>query len=152
MMIINPRECVLVQLVGPILAEDAKPLPQELASFLEQGSLTGHGAIYVAMGTCARQTIHELTTIASVLSQLPNLVLWKLDPGHMPGVLSASTLHSLTGAYIMTMFSPIYLDMHNYVSVPCDAHTGITFVVSLFLLITLYALFSDTLTVLFLFT
>ena len=80
-----------MQLVGPILAEDAKPLPQELASFLEQGSLTGHGAIYVAMGTFVRQTWDELTTMASVLSKLPNPVVWKLHPGHMPGGSLAST-------------------------------------------------------------
>lgn len=81
-----------MQPVGPILAQDAKPLPQELASFLEQGSQTDDGAIYVAMGTFARQTRDELKRMASVLSKLPNPVLWKLHPEHMPGELSASTL------------------------------------------------------------
>ena len=73
--------------MGPILAKDAKPLPQDLAAFLDQGLLNGHSAVFVSMGTLARLSLEELTNMAAALSQLPNPVLWKLDPVHLPGTV-----------------------------------------------------------------
>jgi len=80
---------VLVQFVGPVLAEDANPVPADLAAFLNQGLPDGHAAIFVSMGTLARLSLEELTSMASALSRLPNPVLWKLDPGHLPGTTRA---------------------------------------------------------------
>jgi len=83
---------VLVQFVGPVLAEDAKPVTADLAAFLNQGLPDGHAAIFVSMGTLARLSLEELTSMASALSRLPNPVLWKLDPGHLPGTTRANSI------------------------------------------------------------
>ena len=80
---------MLVQFVGPVLAEDAKPVTADLAAFLNQGLQDGHAAVFVSMGTLARLSLEELTSMASALSRLPNPVLWKLDPGHLPGITRA---------------------------------------------------------------
>jgi len=83
---------MLVQFVGPVLAEDAKPVTADLAAFLNQGLPDGHAAIFVSMGTLARLSLEELTSMASALSRLPNPVLWKLDPGHLPGTTRANSI------------------------------------------------------------
>ena len=72
-------------MVGPILAEDAKPLAQPLSDFLSQGQSSGHAAVYVSMGTLAMPTEAELRSMAEGLSALPNPVLWKLDEDFLPG-------------------------------------------------------------------
>ena len=72
-------------MVGPLLAEDAKPLPTNLAHFLDQGLSSGHPSVYVFMGAAARLTEDELTAMGSALSLLPNPVLWRLDPLDLPG-------------------------------------------------------------------
>ena len=74
-----------LQLVGPLMAEAAKPLPAELSSFLEQGLDEGQGAVFVSMGTMARMTADELHSMALGLSALPNPVLWKLNLLDIPG-------------------------------------------------------------------
>lgn len=74
-----------VQLVGPVLARDAEPVAADLHSFLSQGLPQGHGAVYVSMGTLARMNHDELHSLAQALSALPNPVLWKLNPHHLPG-------------------------------------------------------------------
>jgi len=81
----------LLQLVGPVLAQDSKPVIRELDSFLSQGLSEGHGAVYVSMGTLARMKSDELHNMAQALSALPNPVLWKLNPLHLPGVLCVSS-------------------------------------------------------------
>ncbi len=81
------------QMVGAILAEDAKPLPADLSTFLVQGLSSGHAAVYVSMGTLAMPSEEELQSMVQGLSALPNPVLWKLDSQLLPGAaLSASTL------------------------------------------------------------
>lgn len=79
---------MLLQFVGSILAEEALPVAVDLAAFLNHGLSHGHGPIFVYMGTLARLSSEELTSIASALSQLPNPALWKLDPAHLPGMLN----------------------------------------------------------------
>ena len=79
---------VVVQLVGPVLAEDAKPLAAELNMFVESGLSQGLGAVYVSMGTLARMTDEEVHSMAAGLSALPNPVLWKLDSSYLQGWLS----------------------------------------------------------------
>ena len=79
-------------MVGPLLAENAKPLPTDLAQFLDQGLPNGHPAVYVSMGTFARLTEDELSAMGSALSSLPNPVLWKLDPLDLPGVFIKTLL------------------------------------------------------------
>ena len=76
--------------MGPILAEEAVPLTTVLAALIDQGLSHGHGprGYFVSMGTLARLRSEELTSLASALSQLPNPVLWKLDPAHLPGMLN----------------------------------------------------------------
>ena len=76
---------MMLQLVGPVLAQDAKPVSPELESFLSQGLSQGHGAVYVSMGTLARMNSDELHSLARALTALPNPVLWKLNPLHLPG-------------------------------------------------------------------
>ena len=39
----------MLQLVGPILARDPRPLPADLQSVLDEAQQSGHGAIYVSM-------------------------------------------------------------------------------------------------------
>ncbi len=80
----------MVQVVGPILAQDAKALPADLDKFLNQG-ISGPGAVYISMGTLARLNGEELQAMAEALSALPNPVLWKLDNAHLPG-MSANCL------------------------------------------------------------
>lgn len=77
-----------MQVVGPILAEEAQPLPADLDKFLSQG-IDGPGAVYISMGTLARLNEAELLRMAEALSALPNPVLWKLDKAHLPGVIHA---------------------------------------------------------------
>lgn len=77
----------MLQLVGPISADSAKPLPADLSDFVEQGEAAGHGAVYVSMGTAARLTEAELHSLAGSLSALPNPVLWKLAPRDLPSEL-----------------------------------------------------------------
>ena len=76
---------LLLQMVGPVLVEDAKPLSKDLRHFLDQGLSDGHHAVYVSMGTLARLPEEELQSMAAALSALLNPVLWKLDPAHLPG-------------------------------------------------------------------
>ena len=45
----------------------------------------GQGAVFVSMGTLARMNSDELHSLAQALTALPNPVLWKLDPAHLPG-------------------------------------------------------------------
>ena len=81
----------LVQVVGPILVEDAKPLPQDLQHFLDQGMSHEHHAVYVFLGTLARPSAETLRCMAAALNRLPNPVLWKLDPLELPGRCSCDT-------------------------------------------------------------
>lgn len=75
-----------LQMVGPILAEPAKPLPQDLDAFLQQGIAQGLGAVYVSMGSAARLSEEALLSMAQGLSALPSPVLWKLSQRDLPGV------------------------------------------------------------------
>lgn len=75
-----------MQMVGPILVENAKPLPSALANFLDEALSSGHPAIYVSMGTLAMLSETELLSMAQGLSALSNSVLWKLDSQVLPGV------------------------------------------------------------------
>ncbi len=101
----HAESCVLIQVVGPILAEEAKPLPADLDKFLSPG-IDGHGAIYVSMGTLARLNAAELRSMAEALSALPNPVLWKLDKAHLPGMPSNCCSHPylLPAAFCAAVF------------------------------------------------
>ena len=76
-----------IQLVGSVLAEDAKPLPAELDAFLNQGLAAnqGQGAVLASLGTLALLTEHEVRSIAQGLCALDTHVLWKLDAQRLPG-------------------------------------------------------------------
>ena len=78
-----------MQLVGSVLAEDAKPLPAELDAFLNQGLAAnqGQGAVLASLGTLALLTEHEVRSIAQGLCALDTYVLWKLDTQRLPGIL-----------------------------------------------------------------
>ena len=73
-------------MVGPVLANPAMPLSEELSSFLESGMSTGHKAVYVSMGTLTAMFEPELHSMAQGLSALPNPVLWKLPSTDLPGM------------------------------------------------------------------
>ena len=72
-------------MVGPILAEDAKPLPPDISTFPDEALTSGHPAVYVSMGTLAMPSEEELLSMVRGLSALPNPVLWKLDSQMLPG-------------------------------------------------------------------
>ena len=74
-----------MQMVGPILLDEAKALPADLQAFLDQGPSGPHAAVYASMGTLARLSDEEVQSMAAALSALPNPVLWKLDSGLLPG-------------------------------------------------------------------
>ena len=72
-------------MVGPISADPAKALPEDLSAFVEGGQAAGRGAVYVSMATASRLTEAELHSLAGSLSALPNPVLWKLAAHDLPG-------------------------------------------------------------------
>ncbi len=74
-------------MVGPILLEEAKPLPADLNIFLDKAMSTGRGAVYVSMGTLVVLSADEARSMAAALSALDSFVLWKLDSAHLPGLL-----------------------------------------------------------------
>ncbi|KAK9840269.1 hypothetical protein WJX74_006518 [Apatococcus lobatus] len=81
-----------LHMVGPVLASNAKPLPQELSFFLSSGMSNGNKAVYVSMGTLTAMFEPELRSMALGLSALPNPVLWKLPSSDLPGNLSLTDL------------------------------------------------------------
>ena len=83
-------------MVGPILAEDARPLPSDINTFLDEASSSGHPAVYVSMGTLAMPTEEELVSMVRGLSALPNPVLWKLDSQMLPGKSGLNPAMSLS--------------------------------------------------------
>ncbi|DBA74190.1 TPA: UDP-glycosyltransferase-like protein [Trebouxia sp. C0004] len=81
-----------VHMVGPILLEDAKPLPADLKTFLDKAVSSGLGAVYVSMGTLAVLSEDEVWSMAAALSALKNPVLWKLDRALLPGNMTWESL------------------------------------------------------------
>ena len=79
---------VVMQMVGPILLDEAKALPADLQAFLDEGVSSPHAAVYASMGTLARLTEEEVQSMAAAFSALPNPVLWKLDRAFLPGRVS----------------------------------------------------------------
>ncbi len=84
--------CVRMQMVGPILQEEAEPLPADLNTFLDKAMSSGLGAVYVSMGTLAVLSGDEVRSMAAALSALKNPVLWKLDRALLPGLLFDSVM------------------------------------------------------------
>ncbi|KAL0043684.1 hypothetical protein WJX82_007403 [Trebouxia sp. C0006] len=82
-----------VHMVGPVLAQDPKPVTPELEAFLSRGLSEGHGAVFVSMGTLARMNSNELHSMAQALSALPNPVLWKFNLKHLPVNMSMDSLN-----------------------------------------------------------
>ena len=87
-------------MVGPVLAQDAKPLTPDLSAFLESGLAQGLGAILVFMGTLARLTDEEVHSMAAGLSALPNPVLWKLDASYLQGLTSHTVVLVVYGSHM----------------------------------------------------
>ncbi len=83
-------------MVGPILAEDAKPLPPNMNTFLDEALTSGHPAVYVSMGALAMPSEEELVSMVRGLSALPNPVLWKLDSRMLPGKSGPNVAMSLS--------------------------------------------------------
>ena len=72
----------MLQMVGPLLTADAKPLSRDLDTFLQQG-LEDSGAIYVSMGTLAKLSKAEVQSLTQAFRAISNPVLGKLDS--LPG-------------------------------------------------------------------
>lgn len=51
------------------------------------------GAVYASMGTLCNFAPNEFVHISRALSALPNLVIWKLAPGDLPGNATVESLH-----------------------------------------------------------
>ena len=51
------------------------------------------GAVYASMGTLCNFGANEFVEIAHALSALPNLVIWKLAPGDLPGNATVAALN-----------------------------------------------------------
>ena len=77
-----PKIQVVVQMVGSVLYEKPKALPQDLQSYLESCS---QGAVYVSMGTLGVLTEAELHSLAGGLARLSQCVVWKLGAADLPG-------------------------------------------------------------------
>ena len=61
-----------------------------------QGLLEGvgpEGAVYASMGTLCNFGPEEFVAIGQALSALPNLVIWKLAPGDLPGNATVDSLN-----------------------------------------------------------
>lgn len=50
------------------------------------------GAVYASMGTLCNFGAGEFVEIARALNTLPNLVIWKLAPGDLPGNATVASL------------------------------------------------------------
>ena len=74
-----------MQMVGPILLDEAMPLPPDLQAFLDLGVSGPHPAVYANMGNLATLSGEEVQSMAAALSALPNPVLWRLDKNVLPG-------------------------------------------------------------------
>ena len=94
-----------VQMVGPLLTRDAKPLPADLNDFLNKGSKYDVGAVYVSFGAMVRLSKPEIHSVSQALSALPNPVLWKLNPKHLPGSLRMSTRSAMSTASVQCTIS-----------------------------------------------
>ncbi|CAL5226001.1 g8804 [Coccomyxa viridis] len=79
-----------VQLVGALLPTQAKPLPPIFEALLE--GVGPEGAVYASMGTLCNFGPEEFVAIGQALSGLPNLVIWKLAPGDLPGNATVESL------------------------------------------------------------
>ena len=51
------------------------------------------GAVYASMGTLCNFGPEEFVAIGQALSALPNLVIWKLAQGDLPGNATVDTLY-----------------------------------------------------------
>jgi len=51
------------------------------------------GAVYASMGTLCNFGPEEFVAIGQALSALPNLVIWKLAQGDLPGNATVDTLN-----------------------------------------------------------
>ncbi|KAK9825956.1 hypothetical protein WJX74_001057 [Apatococcus lobatus] len=82
-----------VQLVGPLLASPAKPLPHDFQTFLDETVVQRpggvlhqrEGAVFVSMGTVIRIFESEIRGMAANLVALERPVLWKLPQSELPG-------------------------------------------------------------------
>ncbi|KAK9902751.1 hypothetical protein WJX75_004835 [Coccomyxa subellipsoidea] len=80
-----------VQLVGALLPAPAKPVAPAFQALLEEAG--PEGAVYASMGTLCNFGAGEFVEIARALSALPNLVIWKLAPGDLPGNATVASLN-----------------------------------------------------------
>ena len=86
---------MFVQLVGPLLASPATPLPEDFQAFLDQTVVQRSGgvpheqagAVYFSMGTAVRFTEAEIRGMAANLIALERPVLWKMPQEELPGRL-----------------------------------------------------------------
>ncbi|KAK9826069.1 hypothetical protein WJX74_009969 [Apatococcus lobatus] len=89
-----------VQLVGPLLASPAKPLPQAFQTFLDETVVQRpggvlhqqEGAVFASMGTAVRFFESEIRGMAANLVALERPVLWKLPQSELPGTMTLKSL------------------------------------------------------------
>ncbi|XP_049963431.1 UDP-glycosyltransferase UGT5-like [Schistocerca serialis cubense] len=70
--------------VGGLHVKEPKPLPQELQQFLDGSP---QGVVYFSLGTMVRPDTfapEKLQALLDVFSELPQRVLWKVDPTKVP--------------------------------------------------------------------
>ncbi len=64
------------------------------------------GAVYASMGTLCNFGAGEFVEIARALSALPNLVIWKLAPGDLPGNATVASLKLSANVRVRKECSP----------------------------------------------
>ena len=90
-----------------------------------QALLTGvgpEGAVYASMGTLCNFGPEEFVAIGQALSGLPNLVIWKLAPGDLPGNATVETLNLSSNVKVLMQQGTLIVALL-YRSTQTHAHT-----------------------------
>ena len=66
------------------------------------------GAVYASMGTLCNFGAGEFVEIARALSALPNLVIWKLAPGDLPGNATVASLNLTPNVKVRQLAAPLF--------------------------------------------
>ena len=82
------------------------------------------GAVYASMGTLCNFGPEEFVAIGQALSGLPNLVIWKLAPGDLPG---NATVESLSlSSNVKVQLSALPQDTSRIIWAEVVGHASIT--------------------------